>query len=158
MLAYALALAVSSYQSAGDLVFLGATRTEMMLIEPASIRREGEFILFDEIVIMAVPESFYGGRMTRAKRFHYRADCITNSFQVTGFRLLDGTGTQLADHSAGGPVGDMMRAPRGSVADKAIAMACSGELPDHSEFFADVPAAITAFYTLTNPHPAGPTG
>lgn len=151
MLAISLVLAVTAPQPAGNLVFLGATQSEMMLIEPASIRREGEFVLFDQIVVMAVPETFYGGRMTRAKRFHYRADCLTNSIQATGFRLLDGTGAELADHSAGAPAA-MMRAPQGSIADKALTMACTGELPtDQSEFLADVPAAITTFYRMINP-------
>jgi len=152
MLAYALAIAISSFQPTGHLVFLGATRDVMQLIEPASIRRQGEYVLFDQVTVMSVPESFYGGRMTRAKRFFYRVDCPTHSLQATGFALLDGMGAVLADHSAGGPAGDMMRALPGSVADKAVVMACGGEIPTAaSEVFADVPSAITGFYALINP-------
>lgn len=138
-------------QSAGGLVFLGGDMQQVQLIEPASVRAEGEFVRYDMVTVMAAPEPFYGGRVTRAKRFFYRADCATRSFHPTGFALLDGSGAVLADHSRGGPAAGMVRATPGTVGARAVTLACGGAIDSEpGDHFADVPAAIAAAYALFN--------
>lgn len=143
MLAIAFAAAI---QSSDPFIVLGVSPNAAVLFDEASVRPQGEFIRYDQILIPSSPEPFYGGRVTRAKRFQYQVDCLTGSLQPIGFVLLDGTGSELASHPGSAGI-EMARPPAGSAGEKAVQIAC-GRASDtaESQRFADIPRAISDYY------------
>lgn len=143
MLAIALAVVV---QASNPFIVIGVSPTALLLFDEDSVRPQGEFRQYDQIMIPSSPEPFYGGRVRRATRYQYHVDCLTGSIQPVGFTLLDGSGSVLADHP--GSDGDpMVRPPAGSAAELAASLACGRDADTaENDRFADIPTAIAAYY------------